>query len=522
MGRSRQLRRRTGDGMVAVYRPPPHALPDARGLMIPARLLSLLPLLLTVLAAIPVPGLADVRDESVLETDSLSSQVDALFRGWHRPDSPGAAVLVMRNGEIVHMKGYGMANLEHGVPIRPGTVFDIASVSKQFAGMAIAMLVQEGKLSMEDDVRLYIPELPEFGDPIRIRHLVHHTSGIRDWPGTLGMAGWDYMDVISFEQILQMAFHQRELNFPPGAEYAYSNTGYNLLAELVSRVTGTSFRDWTREHIFEPLGMHASHFHDDHTEVVPHRAESYRPSANGEFRRVVSSLTALGSSSLFTTVEDLARWIANFDDPIVGGPDVVEQMHQPGVLNGGDTISYAYGVGIDEHRGATTVSHGGSWAGYRSTLLRFPEHALSIVILANVSDLGPGPLGYRVAEIYLGEIFEPATERGEHASDPGLPGREIPAYRPSVEALHEYVGEYHSVEIRTSYRLRVEGDELVAEHFRTGRRSLQPVEEDVFEAPGFGRIEFLRDDDGRITAFTANSTRIRGLRFEQMRQGGHL
>ncbi len=484
--------------------------------MTPVRPMISPPFLLALSILLPAPALAETGVAPDEPHEALSRQVDALFQRWHRPDSPGAAVLVMRGGEVVHAKGYGMASLEHGVPIRPGTVFDIASISKQFAGMAVAMLVEEGVLSLDDDVREYIPELLDFGETIRIRHLVHHTSGLRDWPGTLGMAGWDWMDVISFEQILEMAFHQRELNFRPGEEYAYSNTGYNLLAEVVARVTGQSFRAWTEEHIFAPLGMHRTHFHDDHTEVVPDRAESYRPGENGDFRRVTSNLTAIGSSSLFTTVEDLARWLGHLDDPGVGGRAVVERMHERGVLNGGDTISYAYGLFVDEHRGATTVGHGGSWAGYRTNLLRFPEHELSVVILANVSDLGPGPLGYRIAELYLDGVLDPVAEDDAESAGAQALGTEAPEHRLTLEELREYEGEYRSDEILTSHRLRVEDGVLVAEHFRTGRRTLRPVEEDVFQAPGFGRIEFLRDGNGKVTAFTANSVRIRGLRFDRV------
>jgi CubicO group peptidase (beta-lactamase class C family) len=190
----------------------------------------------------------------------------------------------------------------------------------------VALLEAEGRLSLDDEVGKYIPELPDFGHPITIRHLVHHTSGIRDWPATLGIAGWDYQDVISFQQILRMAFGQQELNFVPGAEHAYSNTGYNLLAEIVARVSGVSYREFCQARIFGPLEMTHTHVHDDHTEVVPDRAHSYRPAPGGEYHLVWNSLTALGSSSIFTTIEDLAKWVGNFENPMVGGPAVIRRM----------------------------------------------------------------------------------------------------------------------------------------------------------------------------------------------------
>jgi CubicO group peptidase (beta-lactamase class C family) len=465
----------------------------------------------TALAAAPTAG----QSASSVELDRDRSQrVDQLFAPWHRPDSPGASVLVMKDGAVVHARGYGMANLEHGVPNRTTTVFDIASISKQFAAFAIAMLAEEGALGLDDDVRSHIPELADFGETITIRHLVHHTSGLRDWPGALRMAGWDYMDVMSFEQILGMAFHQRELNFPPGSEYAYSNTGYNLLAEIVSRVSGQSFREWTRDRIFEPLGMRQTHFHDDWTEVVPDRAESYRPAGDDGFRRVVSSLTAIGSSSLFTTVDDLALWLRNFREPVVGGPGLVAGMHERGVLTGGDTIAYAFGLMVEEHRGVRTVSHGGSWAGYRTTLLRLPDHGLDVVVLANTSDLNASSMGRRIAGIYLGDILDPVPA----PTTPSAAGEQRAApYEPSAAELAAHAGEYRSDELFTFYRLEVVDGDLVARHFRTGATTFRPVAPDVFQAPTFGRVQFQRDDAGVVTGFTATSTRIRGLRFTRVR-----
>jgi CubicO group peptidase (beta-lactamase class C family) len=451
--------------------------------------------------------------------DSLSRQVDLLFDTWHRPDSPGAAVLVMHQGEVVHARGYGMASLEHGVPIRPGTVFDIASVSKQFAGYAIALLEADGALDVDDDVRRHIPELPDFGRTITIRHLLHHTSGLRDWPGSLAMAGWDWEDVLSYEQILRMAYHQVDLNFDPGSEYAYSNTGYNLLAEVVARVSGQSFRAFCQERIFEPLGMRRTHFHDDHTEVVPGRAASYRPvtgeSGRRELRRVTSNLTAVGSSSLFTTVEDLARWIRHLEDPSPDRADAVARIHERGVLTSGDTIAYAWGQNVDRILGVPAVSHGGSWAGYRSTLTRFPEQGLAVVILANTSDMNAAAAAREIARIYLGHELPPPEET--QGADSGGESEPLPPWRPSPDELAEFEGEYTSSELSTSYRLQVQDGLLVATHFRTGDRTFAPTEPDHFRAPAFGDVHFLRDDDGRITGFTANQTRIRGLRFDRVR-----
>jgi CubicO group peptidase (beta-lactamase class C family) len=447
---------------------------------------------------------------------TAGARVDSLFRRWHTPDSPGAAVLVVRNGEVVHARGYGMANLEHGVPIGAHTVFDIASVSKQFGAMAIALLEADGRLSLDDDVRKYIPELHDFGHRITLRHLVHHTSGIRDWPGTMRIGGWSYHDVISFEQILRFAFNQRELNFRPGEAYAYSNTGYNLLAEVVRRVSGMSFRQFTEQRIFAPLGMRNTHFHDDHATVVRNRAESYRPGADGSYFIVPNSLTALGSSSLFTSIEDMARWIGNFDKPVIGGSAVVQRMHERGVLNGGDTIPYAFGQNVAMSRGLRTVNHSGSWAGYRTILQRYPDEGLSIAIFANTTEMNTGQLATRIAEIYLGERLVPVA--APPTAPTNAPATAGSRWTPSTADLRAYEGRYESSELLTSWELAVVGNRLVATHFRGGETALQPIERDRFQSGVFGEVRFTRDRAGRVTGFTANSDRVRGLKFVNHRE----
>ena len=304
--------------------------------------LALLTVALTACVASPV---------TAVQTGSQAdARVDELFTAFDRPDSPGAAVLVVRDSEVVYRKGFGQANLEHGVSITPSTVFDIASMSKQFAGMSIAMLVEAGRIDLEDDIRTYLPDLPDFGHTITVDHLLHHTSGIRDWPGTLAVAGWRMDDVISFEQILTMARNQQDLNFTPGAEYSYSNTGYNILAALVAQVSGQTFREWTHANLFQPLGMADTHFHDNHAEIVENRARGYARNADG-FQNLPNGLTALGSSSLYTTIDDLAKWIFNFDAGRVGGLSVIERMQQRGVLNDGEEIRYAFGQSVGEYRG---------------------------------------------------------------------------------------------------------------------------------------------------------------------------
>lgn len=483
------------------------------------RLLVMATVVASVVATEARLRLAAPAGQAATSATEQSRKVDELFTQWTSANSPGAAVLVVRDGRIVHAKGYGMANLEHGVPIRPDTVFDIASVSKQFAAMAIALLEADGTISLDDDVKKHVPELPDFGHRVTIRHLVHHTSGIRDWPGTLSIGGWNYEDVMSFSQILRMAFHQRELNFKPGDAYAYSNTGYNLLAEIVARTSGKSFRQFSEERIFKPLGMTRTHFHDDHDELVVNRAESYRAPVDDRVRHAVSNLTALGSSSLFTTIEDLAKWIDNWHaaTPAVGGAALIARLHQQGRLNSGEQIAYAFGQSVGEFRGRRVVSHSGSWAGYRSVLERFPDESFGVAILANTATMNPAALARQIAELYLADRLGPAPARPATpaASPAGAGGSTASPWRPTAAELQEYAGEYRSAELLTAYVLEVSGEQLVARHFRTGETSFRPLGRDRFQAPPFGEVRFVRGAGGRVTAFTANSDRVRGLRFDR-------
>ena len=464
---------------------------------------------------------AKPQDPSAAQLASAAERtrrVDDLFRQYHNPGSAGAAVLVIDKGKVTHSRGYGMANLEHGIPIAPETVFDIASVSKQFGAMAVALLEADGRMSLDDDVRKYLPELPDFGARITLRHLVHHTSGIRDWPGTLALGGWGFEDVMSFNQILRMAANQRELNFPPGSTHVYSNTGYNLLAEVVARVSGQSFRAFCDARIFAPLGMSSTHFHDNHSEVVMNRAESYRFGPGGRPEHVTSNLTALGSSSLFTTIVDLAKWIEHLHAPTakVGGPKVVARLHEQGRLNSGETIAYAFGQSIGQYRGARMVSHTGSWAGYRSILQRFPEHQFAVVILGNHASMNPSTLARQIVEIHLGDRLAAAPTTPVQPPGGGAPAPSTAApWNPTATELAAYTGEYRSLELQTTYIVEVRDGQLMARHFRTGDIRFRPVERDRFQAGTFGDVRFQRDAAGSVVAFTATTDRVRNVRFEK-------
>ena len=430
------------------------------------------------------------------------------------PIHPGAALAVTRDGETIYTQGYGTANLEYDIPITSTTIFDIASVSKQFAAFAIATLSHEGKLSLDDDIRAHLSDLPDFGNTITVRHLLHHTSGLRDWVQSLVIAGGTMEDVISFKHILKMARHQKALNFEPGAAYLYSNTGYNLLAEIVERVTGNSFREWTDTHIFKPLVMTNTHFHDDHQMILKNRAYSYQAVENGAFKHAVNNTTALGSSSLYSTVEDLAKWILNFDDTQIGEQVVIEQMHQQGVLNNGEQISYALGLNIGEYRGLQTVGHSGSWRGFRSHLIRFPEQKFGVVILCNLDTFNPLRLAEKVADLYLADVLAPVeASEPEKAAEPAEETKSEPL---TPEQLTEFEGDYYTGELDTTYSIRAHGNQLVAQHIRHDDILLTYTDGHFLGNTWFfPKIHFTRDDTGHVTGFKLTGGRVKNLHFDK-------
>lgn len=340
--------------------------------------------------------------------EDLAARVDALFQKMDSTVSPGCALSVMKNGKIIYERGYGMADLDHNVAITPTTVFHVASMSKQFTAASILLLAQQGRLSVEDPARKYIAELPDFGTPITISELIHHTSGLRDQWDLLGLSGWRYsLDLITNDDVLYVISHQKELNFPPGTRHLYSNTGYTLLGEVVKRVSGKTLREFTTENIFQPLGMKNTHFRDDHAEIIKNIAYGYAPAKDG-FRLSVTNFDTVGATSLMTTVEDLALWDENFYNPRVGGADLIKRMLERGKLNNGEQLDYASGLEVGKYRGLNTVDHGGADAGYRSDMIRFPDQHFSSACLCNLATADPGDLNRKVADIYLAQEMTPA------------------------------------------------------------------------------------------------------------------
>ncbi len=342
----------------------------------------------------------------------LDGRVDAVFAAYDRTDSPGCALSVIEDGRIVYERGYGMANLELKVPIAPASIFDIGSTSKQFTAASIVLLEQQGALSLDDDIRKYVPEIQAARRPITLRHLLHHTSGLRDYLELMTLAGIRTEDVSTDGDALQMLARQKDTNFLPGDEHLYCNSGFFLLSIVVKRVTGQSLREFAQARIFEPLGMRATRFHDDHTKIEPGRTTGYEPLEGGGFRIDMSNFEQTGDGSVFTNVLDLARWDQNFYDPMVGGKPLLETLQTRGTLTDGTSIDYALGLYLDDYRGLRRVSHGGSWAGYRAELARFPDQRFSVACLCNLGTASPSDLAMKVADIYLADSFTRPAEEG--------------------------------------------------------------------------------------------------------------
>lgn len=345
----------------------------------------------------------------------VASQIDEIFASFSESGSPGAAVSVIHDGEVVFSKGYGLANLELEVPITPTSVFYLGSVSKQFVAASIALLEQEGKLSLDDDIRKYLPELPDYSAPITIRNLIHHTSGIRDYLELMSIAGLPLGTFHDNEGVVELLARQKGLNFDPGEQHLYSNSGYFLLAVIVEKASDKSLREYAHEKIFEPLGMEHTHFHDDYMHLIPNRASSYFPASDGGYRNFLSTFDRVGSGGVFSSVEDLYLWDQNFYSGKVGGEKFLTRMHERGKLNDDEELDYAFGLAINEHNGLSVVEHGGALGGYRTNLVRFPDERFSVIVLANVASAQPGALAMRVADLYLADRYSESDDDGTGA-----------------------------------------------------------------------------------------------------------
>jgi len=464
---------------------------------------------LTILLLAAVAASSDAYAQSQL-SDDLAGRVDAVFARFARPDSPGCALGVFQNGAITYSKGYGSANLEYGVPITPATPFISGSVAKQFTAAAIALLVEQGRISLDDDVRKYIPELPDYGATITIDHLVHHTSGLRDFWALVQVAGMRYDDGYAVGDVIRLAARQKHLNFPPGTEYDYSNTGYIALGLIVQRVTGKSLREFTTEQIFEPLGMTGTHFHDDHTMLVPGRASAYSPLPEGGYRINVWNNDIVGQGGLILTVNDLLKWDENFYTGKVGGPGFLKRQLQQGKLANGTTLTYAFGLTVTQYRGLPLVEHGGSSGGYRTIISRFPTEHTTVVALCNTTEANTTMLSHQVADILLGSKMSAPAERAARPDSAATRGT-----TPVARDLGVLTGRYYSTELDATYDVSATGATLTVKRPRGEVDTLQVVGPQTFRAGGL-TYRFADNRAGKAPSFAIDIGRARGMEFDRV------
>lgn len=449
---------------------------------------------------------------------SAEARVDQVFARWNG-QTPGCAVGVAKDGKPVLEKAYGMADLEHDVPNRPDTIFEAGSVSKQFTAAAVLLLAREGKLSLDDPIRKYIPEVPEYDRPITIKHMLMHMSGLRDWGAVAAIGGWPRTSrAYTHDHVLDIISRQKALNFTPGAQYSYSNSGYNLSAILVSRVSGRSFADFSQERLFKPLGLTSTSWRDDFTRIIKRRAIAYND-RNGTFSQNMPFEDVHGNGGLLTTVGDLLKWNENFVRPVVGDADFVRVMSEPGAFNDGRQGTYALGLMVGDLQGVRNINHSGSTAGYRAHLNRFPDHHLSVAVLCNVSTGAATQYANAVSAIYLGPAIkttDAAAGRGRGRGPRGT--AQAPSYTPTAAQLASYAGTYTSDEAETQFTAAVEGQDLVLRRRPATRIVLRPTAEDTFEAGGLGTIRFHRQGSD-VTELGVSQARVFDLRFQKARRG---
>lgn len=432
-------------------------------------------------------GCADVAPGAGVDIDIAA--VDSIFAALAGTDNPGCAVGVSLNGREVLARAYGLADLEHDMPNTPVTVFEPGSVSKQFVAAATVLLAVDSRISLGDDVRDYVPELPDYGEVITVRDLLSHTSGLRDWGSIAGIHGWQRTTRRhTHTHMLDITRRQKSLNYPPGEYYSYTNTGYNLLSVLVERVTGMTLDEYSQERLFGPLGMTRTQWRDDFTEVVRHRSTAYRPTEDGTFHQLMPFENVYGNGGLLSTVGDLLRFTHNLETGDVGGPRFVEEMHRQGVLDSGRKLKYAAGIFIDEYRGVPEVHHAGATAGYGGFLTRFPEQGVAVAVMCNVSGANPGGLAHEVADLYLaGQVDENIP-----------PGRSGPPVEVDLDALEAFSGGYRDTFAGGFVPVTVSEGQL-----RAAGVPLTPVSPTRFEGAGAYVLEFDEpaSEDSRPSAF---------------------
>lgn len=528
-----------------------------------------------------------------------SEKISELISEYDNDETPGGVILVMRNGEVIYTRAFGMANLSYGVPFTASTPTNIGSTSKQFTAFAIGLLEEQGELSLDDDIRKYIPELPDFGDTVRLWHLISHTSGYREYLNSFVMSGRMLGDQVDYREIIPLVQRQPELQNTPGDSYNYNNTGYALLAMVVERITGDSFPVWMQENVFLPLEMNSTLVLRHRGQVIPGSAQGYGRDEDENFIKLADLSASMGPGGIYSTAEDLAKWVMNFYEPKVGSEALIEKMQTSFVKNDGDKLGYGFGLMMDEKDGLQRVYHGGADIAHRSEFFMYPDIQGAVITQSN-NNRFPGSVALRTAEAFFADVmelenkddidpenfeydpekFDKLAGRYELEAAPGFileftregdtlytqatgQGRvEIyassdstfylkvvdasvtfhrneegevdamtlhqngnhrakrlweAAWTPSPEVLQMYLGRYFSEELEAFYEVALnDEEELVLRHRRFSDIPLKAEAEDEYSGSfPIAGVQFIRNDEGLVTGFTASSGRSFGIVFEK-------
>lgn len=434
----------------------------------------------------------------------FEKRIDSIAAGFNNPDVKGGfAIAVIKDGKTIFKKGYGFADVENAVPFTTSTVCDFASISKQFTGFAIAKLISDGLISPDDDIRKFFPELPDYGVTITIRHLLGHMSGVRDFVPLLKLSGHQDGDVVTDEYLMKLILNQKELNFTPGEKHLYSNSGYFLLAHIVAKTTGMSFSEWITKNIFVPIGMESTQYLDYPGKIIRNRAQSYSWNAERIYNFIPDNLSAIGSSSLFSSLDDMIKWIMNLITGEVGGKKIFDMMCEPSRLNNGERIGYNFGIETGKWEGHSYLRHGGSWGGFLSDILCFPHDKAAIVLISNRDPLRV-MVTQMVQELLFNVVPEPENESGT------LINEEKTKKTVKKEIIDNYVGDYVFKSADNNYLYRFAKVSVTAENFifnsalARNNRLYAETDRKFFIVGADNRYEFICDEKGKCITVKAN------------------
>ncbi|MEZ5040335.1 MAG: serine hydrolase domain-containing protein [Saprospiraceae bacterium] len=440
-------------------------------------------------------------------------EIDSLIQSKIKEGAPGVVIGVIKNGAFVHKKAYGLANLDYDIPLTTSSVFRIASTSKQFTAASIILLEQQGKINLNDDIRKYLNDFPFYGDTIRIKHLIYHTSGLRDYTGLMYLCGLEDDYPYTPKDLYQLIIRQKGLDFEPGTQFSYSNTGYFLLSKIVESKTGSSLNTYAKDNLFIPLEMKNTHFHDNHKLIVKNRAYGYS-FGKDTYEIAMSNNDIVGDGGIFTTLDDLKLWDDNFYSHKVGGIGWYKKMVTPGELNDKSTIPYAGGLFIRTFRGLKKINHTGWYAGFKSSIAQYPEEKTTIIILANSPDLEPPILTNQIAEIVLSNKLTPRTSSEKRKGNDNLENK--PPSETPKEIMEALVGDYYSQELNFKYQIFIKEGNLACKIGNNKMMQLQYINKDLFMVDEYVSLIPKWEKENLISSFSLSVGDSKNIWFKRI------